>query len=68
MIQEFNITLKFIAGDTNTVADAILRLPMEEQKNPLTEEQIELNLSELLNVFKLYVTETVDQFATNVEE
>ena len=41
---------------------------MEEQKNPLTEEQIELYLSELLNVFKLYVTETVDQFATNVVE
>ena len=41
---------------------------MEEHETPLTEEQIELNLSELLNVSELYVTETVDQFATNVEE
>ena len=68
LILEFDVTLKFIAGSANHVADAISRLPMEEHKTPLTEEQIELNLSELINVSELYVTETVDQFATNVEE
>ena len=60
IIQEFDIELKFIAGDANIVADAILRLPKEEHETPLSKEQIELNLSELLEVSDLYVTETVD--------
>ena len=68
IIQEFDIELKFIAGDANIVADAISRLPMEEHETPLSKEQIELNLSELLNISDLYVTETVDQFAINADE
>ena len=54
--------------DANIVADAISRLPKEEHETPLPKEQIELNLSELLEVSDLYVTETVDQFAINAEE
>ena len=46
LILEFDVTLKFIAGSANHVADAISRLPMEEYETPLTEEQIELNLNE----------------------
>ena len=68
IIQEFDVELKFIAGEANIVADAISRLPMEAHETPLSKEQIELNLSELLNISDLYVTETVDQFAINAEE
>ena len=50
------------------MADAILRLSKEKHETPLMEEQIELNLSELLNVSNLYVIETpADRFATNVQ-
>ena len=68
IIQEFDIELKFIAGEANIVADAISRLPKEKHETPLPKEQIELNLSELLDVSNLYVTETVDQFAINADE
>ena len=68
MIQEFDVTLKFIEGEANIVADAISRLPMEEHGTSPQEKQIELNLSELLNISELFVADTVDQFATNVEE
>ena len=67
-IQEFDVTLKFIAGDANKVADAISRLPKEEHESPLSKEQIEVNLMELLNISELFVTETADQFAINAEE
>ena len=66
--QEFDITLKFIAGEANTVADAISRLPMEAHETPPTAEQIELNLSELLKISELFVADTVDQFAFNVDD
>ena len=68
LIQEFDITLKYVEGKANTVADAILRLPKEEHETPPKVEQIELNLSELLKVSKLFVTDTVDQFSINVED
>jgi len=68
IVQEFDVTLKFIAGDANKVADAISRLPKEEHETPLQKEQIEANLSELLCISELFVAESVDQFATNVEE
>ena len=68
IVQEFDITLKFIAGEANKVADAISQLPMEAHETPPTEEQIELNLSELLNISELFVAETVDQFAFNVDD
>jgi hypothetical protein len=67
-IQEFDVTLKFIAGDANKVADAISRLPKEEHESPLSKEQIEVNLMELLDISELFVTETADQFAINAEE
>ena len=68
VIQEFDIEFKFIAGEANKVADAISRLPKEEHEIPLTEEQIELNLTQLLNISELYVTDCADQFAINAEE
>jgi hypothetical protein len=64
LIQEFDVTLKFIAGEANVVADAISRLPKEEHAQPLTPDQIENDLCSFLSVSDLYVTETADCFAT----
>ena len=63
LIQEFDVKLKFIAGEANVVADAISRLPTEDHAST-DPARLEDELCSLLNVNDLYVTETADCFAT----
>ena len=64
LIQEFDVTLHFIAGEANVVADSISRvLPKEEHAtDSLT--RLHDDLCTLLNVTDLFVTNTADCFAT----
>ena len=68
-MQEYDLTLKYIEGESKTVADAISRLPKEEHAQPISKEIRELELCTLLAINELYVTDTaVDSFATNIDE
>lgn len=68
LLNEFDITIKFIAGDANIVADAISRLPKEEHATPVSRDMAESQLCTLLCINDLFVTETADAFSSTTEE
>ena len=68
LINEFDVELKFIAGEANIVADAISRLPFEQHDSTIPREQIELATCHLLGVNNLYVTDAADSFAIDADE
>ena len=69
LMQEYDLTLKYIEGESNIVADAISRLPKEEHSQPISKEIRDLELCTLLGINELYVTDAAeDCFATNVDD
>ena len=67
LLQEFDLTLKFIAGEANVVADAISRLPIEEHATPVSRDTLEQEVCTLLCISDLYVTDTADAFAIDID-
>ena len=69
LLNEFDLTLNFMEGDANIVADALSRLPMVAHSQPLSTETAEADLCTLLQLSELHVTNTaVDCFSTDEDE
>ena len=66
LILPTKVEIKYIEGKANKVADSISWLSKEEHETPPQGEQIEINLSEILKVSKMFVTDNVDYFPINV--
>lgn len=65
LIQEFDLTLKFITSKINIIADAISILQKEQQETPVSQEQqlLEAELCALLELNNLYITEMAECFS-----
>ena len=65
LIQEFDLTLKFITSKINMIADAISILQKEQQETPVSQEQqlLEAELCALLELNNLYITEMAECFS-----
>ena len=66
LMQEYDLTLKYIEGEANIIADAISRLSKEEHAQPLSKEIHELELCTLLGINELLTNAAVDCFVCNV--
>lgn len=65
LIQEFDLTLKFITSKINIIADAISILQKEQHETPVSQEQqlLEAELCALLELNNLYITEMAECFS-----
>ena len=65
LIQEFDLTLKFITSKINIIADAISILQKEQHDTPVSQEQqlLEAELCALLELNNLYITEMAECFS-----
>ncbi len=64
LVQEFDITLKHVAGSANVVADAISRLPKEEHATG-DSAILDMAACTLFGVNDLFVTDNADALATD---
>ena len=68
LIQECGVTLLYIKGEANVVADAFICLPMSHHAHKLADTTLEEDTCELLCLNSLYVSDNIGCFSLDIEE
>ena len=68
LIQEFGVTLLYIKGEYNIVANAFIPLPMVHHPHKLADKTLEEDTCELLCLDLFFIFDNTDCFSLDIED
>ena len=68
LIQEFGVTILYIKGEANLVADDFSLIPMVHYVHKLADSNLEEDTCELLRLDSLFISNNTDYFSHNIED